>query len=689
MALMEGARRFRVLGEDTLLLEVGSVLNTEPDPSTVAYRQRWFSPSHDEGDENAAVYCRIDHRPGETDFRYGIYAEITGQSLAGGSFLKVMHRGAGDAQYIALLGNGPSGYGQKVAMFGGWQDPEETIPKQENGFLASLQGSGPFGESVKNQSNSIGYHVLVHDDGTDPTDEEEWCHNHGLFFANNTLGKSFVARVSEYALNRPIFQIHDHTPEKRSRWEVYAEGEMYFRALEATAEAPDRAAPRIAQFSSYWDGEAEQAYGFVSQPIIAGAPTPTPAQSFAFWHIVDGELVGADTVAIVTPSWWDFQGKALVQASSVTLQAGTGVGLDMQGKQILGAGSVSSDQFVVTGGARAFRGEDVVGNVAAPTVVFQGTNAAWNATSEVNTSTFVMSGIPTNRLTVVNYANISEGFQFQLLVRRLNNNGTAETITFTAGTHFTVETSNAQTASNIAEAVNGVTGPVDGPVAIATGDVVRLLPSPNTINCSFWVASGQSSAWTYAQGTRTLNIGVGFPGTVAGAGTINIGVNGDILNFGANIGNTNHTGTVGFGGTSSVNVRMVQPTPNVWTLSHVTNVKESLSPAGIAHTVSTVTLGAAATTFAVASNVVSITGNGGGNEVTTATLNTPAVANTYTTGLRVTLVFQDANVTMKTTPYASRAADEMFLKGGDYVSSAGGTLTLMRDDTGWVEVART
>lgn len=329
---------FRAFGADDTVIDPGVVPNSEiPNATTVAYRQLWSAPPHDEATENAAVYCRIDHRPGETDFRYGIYAEITQQSLVGGSFIKVVHRGAGDAQYIALIGDGPSGYGQETAMFGGWQDPGvNTIPKQENGFLASFQGAGGFQESVKNQSNSCGFVALVHDDGVDPTDPDPWATNYGLFYAINSLSNAFVVRVSEFAENFAQFKVIDHTPNQRPRWAVFSDGQMHTYGDEATAGTPDQPSKPVVLRGYYWDGASEEDRQVRLVAAVAGAPT-----ALANLNIYAGPSSGETLIAYIgedagagTPGL-NLQGHVVTAVGSLTLETGAGLGLDLQGKDVV------------------------------------------------------------------------------------------------------------------------------------------------------------------------------------------------------------------------------------------------------------------------------------------------------------------------------------------------------------------
>lgn len=91
----------------------------------------------------------------------------------------------------------------------------------------------------------------------------------------------------------------------------------------------------------------------------------------------------------------------------------------------------------------------------------------------------------------------------------------------------------------------------------------------------------------------------------------------------------------------------------------------------------TVTLAAAATTFATTSNVIEVTGDGGGNTVATITggIN----------GQFVLLKFVDGNVTMTDT--AAATANTFNLAGG-FTSAANRTLMLVFDGNKWFEVSR-
>ncbi len=89
------------------------------------------------------------------------------------------------------------------------------------------------------------------------------------------------------------------------------------------------------------------------------------------------------------------------------------------------------------------------------------------------------------------------------------------------------------------------------------------------------------------------------------------------------------------------------------------------------------TLAASATTFAVTSNVATVTGDGGGNTVATITGGV--------SGMVLTLIFTDALITITDT--AANTADTVNLSAA-FTSSAADTMTLVHNGTKWFEVAR-
>lgn len=228
-----------------------------PTPTELSTYQTWKVPPYNTTTENTAAYCKLDHRnPALADFIYCLYFENDAdQNLAGGAPIKIMQRGNGDGAYIAIIGDNVSGYGYEAAMFGGETVHGSGVYKQENGFLASFQGSGGFGESVKVQENSVGFHMLVHDDGTNPKNPTDWNTNYGLFYANNALNNAFVDRVSEFATaGFAHFKLMDH--DQNPFWEIYDDGQQHMHSLPATAGVVTRDSPIIMLEGSYWDAGA-------------------------------------------------------------------------------------------------------------------------------------------------------------------------------------------------------------------------------------------------------------------------------------------------------------------------------------------------------------------------------------------------------------------------------------------------
>ena len=93
-----------------------------------------------------------------------------------------------------------------------------------------------------------------------------------------------------------------------------------------------------------------------------------------------------------------------------------------------------------------------------------------------------------------------------------------------------------------------------------------------------------------------------------------------------------------------------------------------------------ITLGVGVTTFVVTGNVITITGDGGGNTIATIT--------GALTGTLLTLIFVDANVTI--TDNDAHAANSVDLAGAatDFTSADDTTLQLVFNGTSWYEVSR-
>lgn len=104
----------------------------------------------------------------------------------------------------------------------------------------------------------------------------------------------------------------------------------------------------------------------------------------------------------------------------------------------------------------------------------------------------------------------------------------------------------------------------------------------------------------------------------------------------------------------------------------------SVTTAGkLSSTLTSVTCAAAATTFAVTSNVVRVTGDGGGNTIATITGGV--------SGQLLTLLFVDALVTITDTGGATANSIDL---SAAFTSAAKATLTLIFDNNKWFEISR-
>ena len=268
--------------------------NSEATPVNVAHTVRIEAPAPETSTENAAIFIRPVQRPGEIDFTYGIYGEVSqNQDLVGGSFTKVVHRGKGDAHYVGIFGD-TDGYsfGYESAMF----------KNAGHGFIATWQGSSGFPESVENQAAVIGFQALVHDNGVDPTTGGAWVTTTGLFHANNSLGNAFVTRVSEFAnVGQPQFKLVDS--DLRSLWSVFGSGEQHLISAEATSGTPQQNSPQLILRGHYFSG-GEQIRQSSIQSIVdvtnkaqlrfslgsSGAPTLVGLFTEESFRLLDGTV---------------------------------------------------------------------------------------------------------------------------------------------------------------------------------------------------------------------------------------------------------------------------------------------------------------------------------------------------------------------------------------------------------------
>lgn len=176
----------------------------------------------------------------------------------------------------------------------------------------------------------------------------------------------------------------------------------------------------------------------------------------------------------------------------------------------------------------------------------------------------------------------------------------------------------------------------------------------------------QTAVMTIAT-TGAVGIGTTVPGAFGLAVNHATGQSLDLIYNDSDGSPANHAKiTVGAGG-----ILTIEPLTSTTTPTSVAVVGK------FATTATSVTIATAATTFAVASNVVTVTGDGGGNTVATITGGV--------SGQILTLIFVDGLVTV--TDDASGAANTVNLSAA-FTSTANDTLTLVFNGTSWREVAR-
>lgn len=298
-----------------------SIPNLESSPVTVGYQNRFYPPPPSYATETAAIYHRMIHDAYQ--FVYGIYGEVDAyQSLTGGSFTKIIHRGKGDAHYVALMRPGtpdPGGFGYEAAMFtnGG------------NGFIATLQGQLGFPDSEPNQNNAVGFQALWGDDGVDPG----FIPNYGMFYANNSPGHAFMARLNQFA-DQGVPQIMVTEPSFRIRHAIYGSGATHLYGDAATAGDIDRNSPDLVLRGHFWDGT--NSISIERQSLLRTVVSATGTPQLYYYY----GTPGAETLGMISDAYGlNLQGNDITSVDDITFSVGGGSLVDLQGGRITGGGS--------------------------------------------------------------------------------------------------------------------------------------------------------------------------------------------------------------------------------------------------------------------------------------------------------------------------------------------------------------
>jgi hypothetical protein len=316
---------FRILGNNTgSLVDVGLATtgNQESTPVTVGYAIKLETPPTAFATETTAIYVRPKQNSGSDTFNYGIYGEIDDeQTQVGGGITKVIHKGRGDAHYVALMCSG-AGFGYEGAMF----------KNGENAFIATWQGALGFAESELNQANSVGFQALVADDGVDP----QFVPNYGLFFANNSPGHAVTIRQSRFA-NRGQVQFRITDDGYRGLFHVFGNGETHLIGITASVTAGfDQASPPLSLRANFWHAGSGSSFPVQTSFLT----TLTGSGPHPKLYIRQGQPGSETLCLIVTTASLDMQGHDVISVDRLTMKT-SGRGIDAQGTYIMGLAAIT------------------------------------------------------------------------------------------------------------------------------------------------------------------------------------------------------------------------------------------------------------------------------------------------------------------------------------------------------------
>ncbi|HEX7273130.1 MAG TPA: hypothetical protein VF420_13365 [Casimicrobiaceae bacterium] len=222
----------------------GTILNSDPiNPSVVRFAARGYMPALVGGtSETAHFFARVDPTLADPQ-QAAIYIDITAAQLdTQGPAIKVIHAGAGDGIYVAMVGGNGSGY--ECAT---WVDGTR-------GYISTIQVDG--------LANSTLFNALW-DQPTVP--------NSGMFLADRSPGNAYTV-VTRTGANPGQTQIRilDQAA-GRNHFAAYTDGSVQLDPDAATG-GGDVASPEERVFASSWDGVAAQPNGFVRKSIPNGNP---------------------------------------------------------------------------------------------------------------------------------------------------------------------------------------------------------------------------------------------------------------------------------------------------------------------------------------------------------------------------------------------------------------------------------
>lgn len=231
-------------GDGNPLLSVGFVDldrtvfdNIEPTPVTVRAHMKVPTIPLGSATESAAIYAKVDPT-GAANNQFGVYLEVTeNQEDTEAGAIKVIHRGAGDAIYVALFDD--TGVALESASFA----------NGSKGIISTNQKTQP--GNGTDFGNSTLFQGVWGDDGTGGSTTAA---NFGVVYAARSLGNAFRVQMQDetatgFAWGQPEFRISNFYLQ-RDHFIVHNNGEIHARNRRAGS-AFNWDPPRIRLFGSF------------------------------------------------------------------------------------------------------------------------------------------------------------------------------------------------------------------------------------------------------------------------------------------------------------------------------------------------------------------------------------------------------------------------------------------------------
>lgn len=286
-----------------------------PNSNTVRAANRFYPHALSGADESAAIYTRIDPVSHGNQL-IGFYGEMTDlQQDTTGAVIKIIHRGRGDAQYIACFNDG-------VAL-------------EAASFYNGSRGIISTNQFISGSSTDFTYTTLFQGVwGYDGTGGSTTPPAYGAFYCALSLGNSFVTRKQSSgqpgaADGRVEWKIMEYDL-ARSRFEVYNTGEVRQMSVTASSAFTGRDAPDLRLVGSYWTGAAAQDRNAVLRTIVDATPSTQ-------LRVLLGNVGSESLIGMFTDSGLDMQSHTLIGVTTGSIdRLGIGTGSPSDALHVVG-----------------------------------------------------------------------------------------------------------------------------------------------------------------------------------------------------------------------------------------------------------------------------------------------------------------------------------------------------------------